>query len=68
MMAGLSSIDGQAGKEAWYSDSYNPFKNNHRGNYWAQTWTPFTPAHIATSLAHSSNEKGQPKLSAIEGN
>jgi hypothetical protein len=67
-MAGLNSINGQAGKEAWYSDSYNPFKNNHRGNYWAQTWTLFTPAHIATGLAYSSDEKCQPKLSVIEGN
>ena len=33
-MAGLDQIKRQARKEAWYSDSYNPFRKMTRSNTW----------------------------------
>lgn len=33
-MAGLDQIKRQARKEAWYSDSYNPFRKTTRSNTW----------------------------------
>jgi Ca2+:H+ antiporter len=36
-MADLDSIKRQARREAWYSDSYNPFHNITRSTSWAPT-------------------------------
>jgi Ca2+:H+ antiporter len=39
-MAGLDQIKRQARKEAWYSDSYNPFRKTTRSNTWQGNPTP----------------------------
>lgn len=69
-MAGLDSIKRAARKEAWYSDSWNPFrKNMRRSSTWTTTSQPTTEKDIEAARSRGGileEEEGSSPLSGVQ--
>lgn len=57
MPAGIDSIKRAARKEAWYGDSYNPFRKTTRSSSWAQ---PSKPKGVNRDLEGADGVEDQP--------